>query len=320
MSTASFRTPCARLSSLLYLALSTILVTPTLTSAHELPVGDGRVSQAPKAGYVFACQTAFRGGGARHVGEWFHGETWDPAAKPHVAGKVAWPQAAFSLNAVGEQLTAAGNGLPVGQLTGVFPIAADDPVYKYDTNPNPVRALPMSFGVPLRPVKAAQPACLPMGMIGVTTTGVALYNALDDAGRDAAAHEVQDLCDGHPQGKGQYHYHSGSPCMSGGGERNEVVGWALDGYPILGMRDAAGRLLGNSDLDACHGRNEEFTVDGRAYQYAYRLTREYPYVMGCFSGTVIDATRQAIRTAVGPPKQRSRRPEPQRQPAGAPGI
>lgn len=114
-----------------------------------------------------------------------------------------------------------------------------------------------------------------MGMIGFTFTGVAIYNALDDAGLDAAAHEVQDLCNGHPQGKGQFHYHNSSPCLPGA-DRNEVVGWALDGYPILGMRDASGATLTNADLDACHGRAERVDVSGLTYNYAYRLTHEYP--------------------------------------------
>lgn len=74
-----------------------------------------------------------------------------------------------------------------------------------------------------------------MGMIGFTTTGVALCNALDDAGLDTAAHGVQDLCNGQPLGKGQYHYHNASPCLPGA-DGNTHVGWALDGYPILGMR------------------------------------------------------------------------------------
>ncbi len=131
----------------------------------------------------------------------------------------------------------------------------------------------MAFNIPLQPIRNREPSCLPMGVIGISLTGVALYNALDDAGRDAAAHEVQDSCNGHPQGKGQYHYHSSSPCLPGA-DANTIVGWALDGYPILGMRDAAGKLLTNADLDACHGRAEQVGVDGRTYDYAYRLTRE----------------------------------------------
>ena len=271
--------------------------------AHELPVGDGHVSDHPNRGDVFACETAFRGGGARHVGSWFHGETWNPLEKPHVAGRVMWPQARVSIAPRGDTVAVTGNGLPVGQPTGTFPIATDDPVYQYETNPNAIAEQSLSFTIPRTPTRAASPTCLPMGMIGFTTTGVALYNALDDAGRDAAAHEVQDLCDGHPQGRGQYHYHSASPCLPGAND-NTVIGWALDGYPVLGMRDGSGKTLSNSDLDACHGRADTVTVDGRNYDYAYRLTAEYPYILGCFTGTVLPDTQQTIRQGLAPRRQR----------------
>ena len=63
----------------------------------ELPVGDGNVSDGPRVGNVFACSQTFRTGGARHVGEWFHGDTWNPLEKPHVQGEVSWPEATFDM-------------------------------------------------------------------------------------------------------------------------------------------------------------------------------------------------------------------------------
>ena len=297
-------TPIARL-----LAAEAAIAVPGLLAAQSLPVGDGHVTTIPATGSVYACRTMFRGGGARHDGPWFHGETWDPAAKPHVAGRVMWPQASFALVPLGDDVTVRSNGLPVRQPTGVFPISPADSVYRYDTNPNAIAEQHLSFVIPAAPVRAAQPGCLPLGMIGVTTTGVAIYDALDDAGRDAAAHEIQDLCDGHPQGRGQYHYHSSSPCLPGA-ETDSVVGWALDGFPILGMRDARHALLTNADLDACHGRAEHVTVNGRTYGYAYRLTREYPYTLGCFVGEVPRSTLQSIRAGMGPGRGRGRPPRP----------
>lgn len=291
-------------------ATALLIATAHVAGAHELPVGDGKVSTQPRSGHVYACQTRFRGGGARHVGDWFHGDTWNPLEKPHVQGRVMWPQASLSIRAGEQDLEVSGNSLPVGQPTGVFPIATDDPVYRFDTNPNGIEAVALDFRIPLVPERSDAPACLPMGMIGFTLTGVALYNALDDAGHDAAAHEVQDLCNGHPQGKGQYHYHNASPCMPGW-DTSRVVGWALDGFPILGMRDAAGGVLHNEDLDACHGRAEQVRIEGREYAYAYRLTAEYPYTLGCFSGRVAEGTRQAIRQSMGPPRLRG----PQRGPS-----
>jgi len=201
------------------------------------------------------------------------------------------------------QLELKGNGLPVDEPTGRFPITPSDSVYRYDTNPNRVGAQHLDFEIPLHPAMATEPGCLPMGMIGFTVTGVALYNALDDAGRDAAAHEIQDDCDGHPQASSQYHYHSGSPCIPGL-ETDGVVGWALDGFPILGLKDAAGRDVSDADLDACHGRAEDVLVDGRSYSYAYHITREYPYSLGCFSGQLLESTLQAVRSGLQPPRRR----------------
>ena len=241
----------------------------------------------------------FRGGGARHDGPWFHGATWNPAEKPHVAGHVLWPDAVFTLVRRDNDLLFRGDGLPVSEPTGIFPIAPTDSAYWYDTNPNHIAAQHLEFEIPAQPVIAGAPSCLPMGMIGFTVTGVAFYNALDAAGRDAAAHEIQDSCDGHPQANAQYHYHNGSPCIPGA-ERDTLVGWALDGFPILGMKDATGAWINDADLDACHGRRETVTLSGRVYEYAYRLTREYPYTLGCFTGQLLESTLQDVHAGLDP--------------------
>jgi len=285
--------------------------------AQELPVGDGRVTDHPAVGNVFACRLEFRVGGASHDGPWFHGDHWNPAEKPIVAGNVLWPLARFTLTPDLGGLIFEGNGLPVEQPTGIFPITPRDPVYQYDANPNRIAAQDFRVTLPLEPVVAGEPSCLPMGMIGFTITGVALYNALDDAGLDAAAHEIQDLCNGHPQANSQYHYHNGSPCVPGA-DSDGLVGWALDGFPILGMRDGEGRLLTNADLDPCHGRPENLEIDGRRYGYAYHLTLEYPYILGCFSGELLDGTIDAVREGAAP--RREPGPPPPPNPGRQPGV
>ena len=52
-----------------------------------------------------------------------------------------------------------------------------------------------------------------MGAVGVLKNGVFIYNALDGAGEDAAAHETQDACDGHPDGVEAYHFHAMPDCL-----------------------------------------------------------------------------------------------------------
>jgi hypothetical protein len=36
---------------------------------------------------------------------------------------------------------------------------------------------------------------------------------------------------------------------------------------------------------------EKAIADGRTYNYAYRLTREYPHTLACFSGQLLSETR-----------------------------
>src|SRR5208282_6105986 len=56
-------------------------------NVHELPLGDGKISIAPKRGYVMACTTRFHSGGAQVTGRWIHGDTWDLTQKLSVQGR-----------------------------------------------------------------------------------------------------------------------------------------------------------------------------------------------------------------------------------------
>jgi hypothetical protein len=48
------------------------------------------------------------------------------------------------LTSDGDALSVSGNGLPIGQPTGSFPIVRTDPVYQYDTNPNAIASIAMA--------------------------------------------------------------------------------------------------------------------------------------------------------------------------------
>jgi hypothetical protein len=93
MTTLPIRATPPRLAVVMFLTA----LAPSALGAQELPLGDGHVTDHPAAGNVYACRTTFRGGGARHDGPWFHGDTWDPTAKPHVSGHALWPDASYSL-------------------------------------------------------------------------------------------------------------------------------------------------------------------------------------------------------------------------------
>jgi hypothetical protein len=269
--------------------------------AHPLPLGDGRVSEAPRAGYIMACQGFMPGApGAHRAGEWIANGTWDPAGKPVVEGEVVWPNAAISVAREGDSRIVRANNLP-RHPSGEFPIRPGSRAFQFDRNPNRIGEQRILLTLPTAPRTAARPSCLPMGMIGFAISGVAIFNAFDAGGRDAPAYEIQDRCNGHPERSSQYHYHNWSPCLTAAAP-NAPVGWMLDGFPILGPIDDNGRELTNADLDECHGRTGPVLIDGRVVTtYHYRFTREFPYSAGCFRGTPIALPRRGPPPGMRPP-------------------
>ncbi len=235
-----------------------------------------------------SCQTSFGGGGATGSAPWIQGDFWYPAQKPAVEGSVDWP-GYTRVGTDGTTTTIVSNNLP-DSPSGIFPIQKADPAYQYDKNPNYILSQNINITLPANPKVASTPGCVPMGMIGFAVDGVAIYNALDAAGRDAVAHEVQDSCDAHPQSVGQYHYHGPSPCMPNVNTSN-LVGYALDGFGIYGEKDlTTGKTLHDGDLDACHGTTSTIVWNGaKVSMYHYVLTEEYPYTIGCFKGTPVTA-------------------------------
>lgn len=125
-----------------------------------------------------------------------------------------------------------------------------------------------------------------------------------------------DSNNAHTQPDGAYHYHGPPPLTNGNSETaSGVIGFAADGFPIFGpwfedgtsirraqssyqlksgnrpsgandpggtydgqFRDDYEFTAGLGDLDACNG----MTRNG---QYGYYITDDFPYIIGCFTGT-----------------------------------
>jgi YHYH protein len=259
-----------------------------------IPLGDDKVSSEPLAGSLYSCKVRFAGRGAPHDGPWIDeaDHTWDATAKPQVEGANSWPQARYQESVSGDVRVVSADNLPIAQVTGTFPIAPSDPAHQYDPNPNSIQPKVVDVQLPLEPAEAASPSCVPMGAIGVLKNGVYLYNAVDAAGGDAVAHETQDVCNGHPDGRSFYHYHNVPSCIVDASPVGTatLVGYALDGYGIYLERDSNGDLPTNADLDACHGRTSAVPWEGaERLMYHYSATREFPYTIGCFRGTPVDS-------------------------------
>ncbi len=258
-----------------------------------LPIGTSHVSTTgAEVGGLYVCSGGNpAGGGAFAVGTWIDEDagTWDATTKIAVQGEVEWPMARYQESVDGDVRTIESNGVPVDMVTGTFPVAADDPAFAFDRNPNAIDEHTISVELPVSPDVAASPGCVPKGTIGVLANGVALFAPVDERNRDAVAYETQDQCDGHPQQQGAYHYHDIPSCvLASATGSSTVVGWALDGFPIVVERDAAGDLPTDADLDECHGRTSPVLVDGEVVEtYHYSTTAEFPYFIGCYRGTPV---------------------------------
>lgn len=263
-----------------------------------LPVGDGKyVTSGPKQGYVYACNQyaqnlATAQGGAGSRGPWFtdNNTEYNINEKAHVEGSVYW-SGQFSDTVSGNTRTIISNDLPVSDPTGTFPIQSSDPAYQYDRNPNSITAQSFTYALNADPTYNPTPNCIG-GQVGVMTTGVALFNAFDAGGRDAGAWEIQDDCSGHPQEQGVYHYHTLSSCIKNISVHN-VIGFALDGFPITGPQVGTNNFLTTSDLDECHGIVSQISLGGKSVtMYHYVMTEDFPYSVSCYRGTPIQPPGQ----------------------------
>jgi hypothetical protein len=294
-----------RLSAALLLAA--LASAPAL--AHDpdlthLPLGDGKISDKPKKGWIWACYIEPNGGGAGRDGPWIKDDgTYDLTAKAVVSGSVSWPYD-FHVTLEGDARVITANDYPE-HPTGSFPIDPSDAAYRWDRNPNSIREQRMRLELPANPALAAAPTCAP-GAVGVLLSGAVLFNALDAPGRDAVAHEVQDSCQGHPQESGVYHYHSLSSCVPDkvdASGHSALVGYALDGFGIYGRRGEGGKILTSADLDECHGHTHEIMWDGKKVRmYHYHATWDFPYTVGCLRGAYDRAQARSISGA--PPGRR----------------
>ena len=256
-------------------------------ASGNVPLGDDKyVTSSPKKGYVYLCNVHKDNPGSMVNGPWMHGTTWNFLEKISIAGSVHWGSATFLNTISGVSRILSGNGLPIDHNTGTFPVASSDPAATYDKNPNTISAQSLKQTLPKDPIYSDTPYCMG-GEVGMMLSGVALFNAFDAGLRDAGAHELQDSCDGHPQGSGEYHYHGLSSCFKDT-DVSTILGYAYDGFPITGATVATNKYLTTDDLDECHGITSEVAIDGKSVMtYHYVMTVDFPYSASCFRGKPI---------------------------------
>lgn len=135
--------------------------------------------------------------------------------------------------------------------------------------------------IPTEPSPLASPDDISGGDIGVTLNGVMLAPpAPVDAILGTYTIAAFDDCGGHVNPVEGYHYHAATGCTEIGFQGDghaAVLGYALDGYAVVGMTDEDGTEP--DDLDACRGHSDE----ARGYHYHAASPGENMFI-GCFSG------------------------------------
>jgi len=183
--------------------------------------------------------------------------------------------------------------------------------------PNSLSTQTWSWSVPLNPAKAKSISSIKnvLGTLGFTVSGLPIYGPTEgqqpaaQAFGDPVYNKILDTCGGHTGPGSEYHHHAITLIEQCNLSKQAILGYALDGFPIyttLGCLDKkctktaimqsgyikTGNPVSNtwdaytykaskstSVLDSCNGRTQP---DGT---YGYHATTNFPYIIGCFTGT-----------------------------------
>jgi hypothetical protein len=92
-----------------------------------------------------------------------------------------------------------------------------------------------------------EPECAGNGIVGIAKNGVPIYNSVGGDCCDLALKNLHrvDECNGWADSQGVYRYHIYPTCLASCefGTESDIVGVALDGFPIYGPIDDNGQQL-----------------------------------------------------------------------------
>lgn len=147
------------------------------------------------------------------------------------------------------------------------------------------------YTIPARPVlREGDPTDLEyeMDSLGIALNGVSFYggavapNELLDVTDETSEWTAFDMCSGHSQLTGNYHYHFPPSCLIKQAEarnpsygaaegHSPQIGWAYDGFPVYGPLYIDGVSVTSDMTDSCGGIQEEIP-DLDNFKYRYYMT------------------------------------------------
>ncbi|PVB60976.1 YHYH protein [Labrenzia sp. 011] len=159
---------------------------------------------------------------------------------------------------------------------------------------SPDESVVITIRLPVDPVMADEPTALgTVAKVGVALDGVPIFADAPSV-LDTGHLPALDVCGGHIDPGGWYHWHATSTDVDTLFDAEGVAadcalaqdataqfGYAFDGFPMFGSLEADGTEP--QDLDACHGHVGE-TALGRTYHY--HASAAFPNLPPCLVGVV----------------------------------
>ncbi len=155
----------------------------------------------------------------------------------------------------------------------------------FSKNPNSIGTKNYTFKIPYAPAVNSAHEATPLGPIGVSINGVAIYNQYAGPNQPLT-NEINsfDQYNGHPDPSSTYHYHVEPLYITQMNTKSALIGFLLDGFPVYGPLEN-GKTLVSADLDTYHGHTS-VTADYPNGIYHYHITADAPYINGAgFYGT-----------------------------------
>lgn len=205
----------------------------------------------------------------------------------------AYPDPELNVTCAANSFTVTSNGIPNYEFVPI--------------TPGQLTARNNSWTITLTPT-GSQASIPLLGDVAVLVNGIPIYGPNEGGNLgygDPYLDNLLDFCSGHVGPTG-YHNHAMAECIIANYENNvgTVVGYALDGWPILTPFECADAgcttftelqsswqltnpaataawdkhsyVEGSGDLDECNGKVQP---DGT---YAYYATETFPYFLGCY--------------------------------------
>ncbi len=144
-----------------------------------------------------------------------------------------------------------------------------------------------AWRVPLHPVASRTSVSIKgrflRGAIALAANGIPIFNPQNNRGEVSQEIGELDQWGGHCGRADDYHYHVAPLHLQNVVGKGLPIAYALDGYPIFGLTEPDGAVLGKLD---------EFNGHDTKGGYHYHASTKYPYVNGGFHGEVVEREQQ----------------------------